>query len=224
MSRMWTPSAGPQKRTDLRVYGGVVETLHDEDIAFFHATYQLDLLPLSRVVKRAPAEGRYVLPIFDPYGHERGLVLRVPWAGAPLTATRPVPKADTYRSEQGPCQSFYEVALCAPYVSKTHERPVVLVEDQLSAIKLSAYGYNAVAFLGTPVDHLLSYNGSDRVSEIARWAKEREVIVALDPDATEDAFKFARKWSSAFKQLRVAILDKDLKDTDHIHFREVLGV
>lgn len=226
-SRAWTPSTTaldtrvfpPVVRTpEARFYVGQVLPLTPDDLGYFAKRYELRLSAIATRIARSD-DGRYVLPIYGPSGEKRGVILRKPWDGAPIScADSSAPKADTYRYEPGPLQSFYQVA---PW--EESRGVLVLVEDQLSAIKLAAYGYDSVALLGTPTDKLASYSGMDRVAEIVQAAGDREVIVALDADATEEAFKFARKWRSAFKRLRVAILANDLKDTTAADFERVLG-
>jgi hypothetical protein len=144
------------------------------------------------------------------------MVLRQPWLGAPRAGQGGRPKADTYKSKAGPLQSHYKALRGSDYL--------VVVEDQLSAIKLAAYGYDSVALLGVPDVYPSGYSGVDRVTEIARRAAGREVIVALDSDATETALLFAKKWGAMFVRLRVALLSADLKDTMADDFSEVLGV
>jgi DNA primase len=90
----------------------------------------------------------------------------------------------------------------------------IIVEDQISAIKLSAYGYNAVALLGT---HL----NMSKVREIQRVAKE--VVIALDADATNKAFKMAKEFGLAFDRVKVAIMKQDAKDTSAGEFLEIFG-
>lgn len=223
MSRVWTPSEHSGRvslaqwdEVRLRPYTGEILPLRDEDLAYFADKYELNIpLRAAGRIKRS-GDGRYVLPIFDPRGQERGVVIRQPWPGAPLKYHGTGPKADTYRSAPGPVQSHY---------GTSWRGVLVLVEDQLSAIKLAAYGYDSVALLGTPADKIGTYGGQDRVAEINKRARTHdEVIVALDSDATDAAFQFVRKWGSAFRRIRVAILERDLKDTPAGEFAEVLGV
>lgn len=214
MSRAWEPT--PKKVSTLRPYGGEIAVLEDKDFYYFQARYELDPGAIVDFIKVNPTWGRYVLPVYSPERAIRGHVIRVPWPGAPRVPIHSsYPKADTYMSKHEPVQSFYGSSSGA----------LVAVEDQLSAIKLAAAGYDAVAMLGTPWSKDLNgYQGADRIAEIAQTAGDRELIVALDADATEAAFEFARKWRYAFKKLRVAILSKDLKDTPMSEFGEVLGV
>jgi hypothetical protein len=214
MSQRWEPTPGIRPRVStLRPYVGRILPLDQEDIVFFTSKYELH--GFGHAIQVDPASSRYVLPIFSPEKAVRGHVLRTPWPGAPRQSYL-LPKADTYMLKHEPVQSFY---------SGFSGNPLIAVEDQLSAIKLAVYGLDSVAMLGTPWSKDVNgYQGADRVAEIARVAGDRELIVALDADATEAAFEFARKWRYAFKKLRVAILSKDLKDTPMSEFGEVLGV
>jgi hypothetical protein len=214
MSVAW--SRQPKAESTLRHCTEALEPLSQEDLAYFQTQYELYAGDLVGNIKAAPTSGRYALPIYGPDGAERGMVLRMPWLGAPRTGKQGGPKADTYKSRSGPLQSHYMAI----------ERPehLVVVEDQLSAIKLAAYGYDSVALLGVPDVYPTGYSGVDRVTEIARRAAGGEVIVALDSDATEIALLFARKWGCMFRRLRVAVLQADIKDTRAADFAEVLGV
>jgi hypothetical protein len=215
MSQRWEPTPGARPHVStLRPYVGRIVPLDKEDIDFFTSKYELDRF--GHYIQVDPASSRYVLPIFSPEKAVRGHVLRVPWPGAPRQSYAR-PKADTYMAKHEPVQSFYS--------GWKPNGPLIAVEDQLSAIKVAAWGEDSVAMLGTPWSKDLNgYQGADRVAEIARVAGDRELIVALDADATEASFEFARKWRYAFRKLRVAILSKDLKDTPMSEFREVLGV
>lgn len=217
MSRVWEPT--PKGRAfSLRPFGGDVVSLESNDLDFFRDAYEIDA---RGTIRLAPVTQRYVLPVYSPEYHVRGMVLRVPWAGAPRQACcgfkclSTCPKADTYMSRDEPVQSFYDGGGTA----------LVAVEDQLSAIKVAQYGLDSIALLGTPWSRdPKGYQGADRVMEIARAANGREVIVALDADATDAAFEFVKKWRYAFRRIRVAMLEKDLKDTKMQDFAEVLGV
>lgn len=219
MSIRWEPTPRANKPSTLRPYTGEIEPLDTDDFRFFSTKYELLPLTVAHYIKGVdPSTQRYVLPIYSPEGHVRGHVLRSTWPAGPREPYWGK-KADTYMAKHEPVQSFYF------YRGGMVRSPIVAVEDQLSAIKLVAAGYDSVAMLGTPWSKdLAGYQGADRISEIVRIAGTNEVIVALDADATDAAFEFARKWGPAFKKLRVAILSKDLKDTPLDEFHEVLGV
>lgn len=219
MSRVWTPShdsaGAPHPAARLRVYTRGTLPLRQEDLSYFKERFEIDPHEIRARIARG-SEGRYLLFILDPKGSSRGVVARTPWANAPFWTAFPPegPKAITYRSSWGPVQSHYGV----------HMGPLVVVEDQISAIKLASHGYGSVALLGTPADVVGTYGGSDRVAELASRARTHdEVIVALDSDATDAAFMFVRKWGSAFRRIRVAILSRDIKDTPSGELEEVLG-
>lgn len=197
-------------------YTGPLDSLTAEDFEFFQTRYGI-VTPQDRIGRGI--DFMYALPIDDPQGSRRGVVLRAAYNGSPLDGERyskypPGKKALTYMDKVAPVQAFY----------KGHggawNDALVIVEDQLSAMKVAETGLSSVALLGVPGEGEI---GMDRLRELTAY-KASEVIVALDADATENAFKFARKWGSAFKSLRVAILDRDLKDTPKANIFGVLGL
>lgn len=210
MSIKWEPTA--KKDRELRPYSGSLNLLDAADLSYFSSRYEIPEGMAAAHIRVARDCGKYALPIWDPAGIQRGVVLRQPWPGAPRSGGSG-PKADTYKNTFGPLQSHYFTGA---------DTPMVVVEDQLSAIKLAAYGYNSAALLGVPEVRYSGYSGVDRVTEIARRA--RSVIIALDNDMTEVAFLFVKKWAGMFDKLRVAILARDLKDTPASEFAKVLGI
>lgn len=223
MSRVWDKT--PKKAvSSLRPFGGEILPIELDDILYFKERYQIAGSISGRYIKLSPTTQRYILPILSPEGWARGLVLRLPWPKAPRTVPDlpfSLPKADTYMSRYEPVQSFYPSALSA---DDTHDG-LIVVEDQLSAIKLANHGFPSVALLGTPWSKdPAGFQHADRVAEIAEVAGRREVIVAFDADATAESFEFARKWGPAFHKSRVVILFADLKDTDYNEFGRILGV
>lgn len=210
MSRVW--DASPKKATELNPYEGPMYDLTKQDAEYLFTEYSLPFLWSSAFIKQNCT--RYLLPIRSPLGQTRGYVARQGWAGSPLEGKSGGQKAYTYMHASGPVQSFYVGA-------KTST--LVLVEDQLSAIKTSLAGINSCALLGMPVAASGSYSGADRIREIASL-RPSEVIVAMDADATDKAFQFVRNWGLAFSKCRVAILERDLKDEPLDDIREVLGL
>lgn len=207
----WTPAVKP-----LEPYQGKLEPLSVADFEYFETRYGITT-PNGRIFRGD--EDRYILPIFSPVDAlARGHVSRMPWPGSPMSGARDWSgklKARTYMAARGPIQSFYK-----GHGPQFVVRPLVVVEDQLSAIKLAEIGLNAMAILGTPNKGEI---GMDKLTELTRLPNT-ETIVALDADATEQAFEFARKWGSAFKKLRVAILQRDIKDTPKAEIFGVLGL
>jgi hypothetical protein len=105
-------------------------------------------------------------------------------------------KALTYINDDEEGLSWYKTSPSAP---------TVLVEDIPSSVRASKY-MNAVALLGTGI-------GVARANEISNHAV-RPICLALDQDATDLSFKWAKKYSLLWGDVRVLPLKKDLKDMD----------
>jgi hypothetical protein len=90
----------------------------------------------------------------------------------------------------------------------------VIVEDQISAAKVAQVGHVGAALTG-------SYISEDKVREIARY-KPSSVVIALDQDATGAAYKAARTWGLAFKDIKVLPLQTDIKDMKRKDVEELL--
>lgn len=197
------PASKPKPRSKLRPYRGEILPLSEEQEEFLIERFPMHTIPSCI---RSTGDGRYVLPIMNPYGYERGYLLRnFPESGL---SDWDGPKAMVYMHADGPVMSWF------PAGDYEH---LVLVEDQISAWCAQLAGISACALIGT---HL----NNDKVREIA-VQQPKEVIIALDADATEEAFKLARKWGLAFNKTRVAVLERDLKDEhDLFDIPEVLGV
>lgn len=98
-----------------------------------------------------------------------------------------------------------DAVAAAWYRWRRKSRVLVLVEDQVSAIKLAPY-VHALALLGT--------NLSDaKVAEINAITPAYEhVYISLDNDATGEAIKMQLANRGRIKGLLVAALGKDIKD------------
>lgn len=130
---------------------------------------------------------RLCLPIWRPDLRKRGVNYRS------LDGTRP--KALTYLEEGEVGLSWYQ---------RTRKKGVlVLVEDQLSAIRLSQY-CDSVALLGTNF-------GSDKVTEVKEQGY-RHLYLCLDNDATSTAIKLGIKLRDTLPSLKIIPLNKDIKD------------
>lgn len=147
----------------------------------------------------------YVLEVKTMDGYVRGYVVRRGcWSGDPpcnRTAATSGPKSRAYtNTDGGLLLSWHSPSeRDARYTGR-----IVVVEDQISAAKVAQAGYTGVALTG-------SYISEDKVKEIARY-KPTELVIALDADATGEAFKAARRWGLAFRAVRVLQLQKDIKD------------
>ena len=180
-----------------------------ENYDYFSARFELDTPTIM-----LSEDDRYVFPINNMLGHVSGYIVREPvWSGieCPRKGTGSGPKAVTYMHADSPTQSWYRTDSRLGGFKK-----LVLVEDMLSAMKVAQNGVDSVALLGTQLD-------ARKVREISQY-RPSEVIIALDEDATDQAFKLAKKWGLAFPKVRVAILEQDIKDTDNEDVAEVLGL
>jgi hypothetical protein len=138
----------------------------------------------------APHMDRYIYTVRGPRGRARGYVARS-FSGAE-------PKVLTYNEH--PAEPFIGWAL-QPHM---HEGSIVIVEDWVSAEKVSIHGIG-VALNGT-------HMGVDIACEIAEYSLNRPVIFALDRDAFAKSVEFASKYGGMFKQRpRVWRLKEDLK-------------
>ena len=138
---------------------------------------------------------RLVLPLFDDDGRCTGAALRS------LSGAKP--KALTYAE---PLQmSWYMNPASAS---------LVIVEDQLSAIKASRY-INAVALLGVNLN-------SDRARTIASNGFDN-VYLALDKDALAVSIKLAASLRSILR-MEVLSLQKDIKDMQDNDIKTLLRV
>lgn len=129
-----------------------------------------------------------VLPIRDPYGRVRGH----------LTRTFDNPKrVFTYKATAQPWLDWW---------AGDGTKPLVIVEDCLSACRLAGLGLGAVALLGTGIN-------VEQAKEIAQVAKisHSHVYIALDRDAHTKSIKLAQHHAHILKMLPVC-LDLDIKN------------
>lgn len=135
-----------------------------------------------------------IIPILDPNGQVRGHVVKTGLFPREQKSNR------IYKAKHEPMISW------SPSYKFSYEDDdsVTLVEDQISALKYTLAGRGrAVALLGTSLN-------MESVAEIQRVADH--VTIALDADATVQAFRLARRWGSAFKSCQVKILERDIKN------------
>lgn len=196
-------------------YYGTFEPVHAGSPAgqYFVKRFRLETWPAYSIGYNA--DNHYVLPIFNPLGRERGYNIRMKRWGGELRDNNFGQERDiknrVFMHSTEPVQSWY--------INRQLGNPraeVVLVEDQISAIKLWNEGITSVALLGTELNE-------EKVREIAQFGA-KTVIIALDRDATTKAFKHARKWGLAFPSVKVAMLNGDIKDTPFEETRTALGV
>jgi DNA primase len=130
-----------------------------------------------------------VLPIRDPYGGVRGHITR--------TLYETPKRVYTYKATAQPWLDWW--------FEPMNSAPVVVVEDVLSACRLSGLGYNAVALLGTGMSQ-------DQAKEIQTIADGRDVYIALDRDAFEKAIKHKTRHAHILDVTGVVCLTEDIKN------------
>lgn len=211
--RLVQPSQKHDPRESLRPYYGEYNPLSDKDFAYFKERFDLSRIPEFAIGVTERQE--YVFAVRGPDGQRiRGYLIRaIPWGGSPQAPRQPTTVAGKSKSfllmhALGATQSWF--------VGEMGLDTVVLVEDHISAMKVAQQGVTAVAIIGTNIDEV-------KVREIA-LTRPKQVIIALDQDATATAFKHARRWGLAFDSIRVAMLESDIKDTDNDKILGVLGL
>lgn len=94
-------------------------------------------------------------------------------------------------------------------------KPVVIVEDNWSAMKVQQAGYTGIALLGTHMSpEVAMHIATNRVGP---------VILCLDKDATEKAAGYVKKYGFLFGNLRFQPIDQDLKWKPEKEIRELIG-
>lgn len=200
-------SINTRQSTPLNPYTGRHHPLTADDRRYFFARFGLD----ANAKIYARRDGRYVLPITSQLGRVVGYTLRVPvWGGTPRCS-----RARTFTTKAKSLTYMHEAAAVMDFGESLDSDQLIIVEDQISRIKLNQHGYNAVALLGT---HL----SMDKAREIQQF-KAKQVILALDEDATDKAFRVAKKFGLAWGDTRVVMMGQDVKDTDSDEFNHLFG-
>lgn len=100
------------------------------------------------------------------------------------------------------------------YKFKRASDTVVLVEDQMSALKLAPY-VHAVALLGVNLSEA-------KVNEIKAGGYKR-VILSLDNDAIPVAIRLTLKWKDKLPGLAIFGIAKDIKDMTTEELKDYVG-
>jgi hypothetical protein len=186
-----TTKTGPKPLTaDLHM-------LSEREVEWFKTRFNLSEGAITSIRRTAH---RYALPIYAPDSSIRGWLTRRPWEGSPADteeARRDSSyqfKTLTYMENLDPVMSWYGVE---------DGNDTILVEDSISALRLAGRDQRSVSILGTGVN-------AGKIAELQR--NTTRIAIALDADATGQAFAMARKWHCAFDNCRVIVLSKDIKD------------
>ena len=207
------PQQDSATQLKLSTYHHPILPLDDADEQFFWDRFGLANMAGIFVSMR----DEYILAITSPLGYSRGYTVRQPvWKGTPQAPRQGFtypdgsspPKAKIYNHVAEPMQSF-----CRSHITN---EVLVVVEDQISAMKVAQIGVASVALGGTGVN----------LAKVREWTSigAQSVLLALDADATDQAFRIARKWHPAFDHLRVVMLEQDLKDSDNDDILSILGI
>lgn len=187
---------GKPAKSPTRPYKGALEPLPGEYLTMFRERFGLKPTELSAAgFKYAPDRDRIYMPVYGPNGRLRGAQLR----SYDESAWR---KADAHPETNTPWQGFYQLGQGRP-TNIVNPRTLVVVEDQVSAIKVARY-YNTMALLGT------NFTG-DKAAELA-GLNARNVLLALDEDATGQAIDIMRRNMLLLKGISVVLLERDFKD------------
>lgn len=168
----------------------------------------------------------YIFPVRGPDRQLRGHVVRQPvWKGMPKAPHvgrtwdpdanqgqgGPMPKTKVY-----PCSTQPLLAWYPPMYDDYAWEHLVVVEDQLSAMKVAQAGVRSVALLGNGMN-------IEQLRDIVRQ-KPSIVTIALDPGAEGQAQRLAKEYGLYFEKTRVVALEADPKDILAKDLRGELGV
>jgi hypothetical protein len=177
--------------------------LTDLQIQFFEAKYGITGKELAYAgFLYAPTEGKFVQPVYGPGRAYRGVVLR----------DYNVKDVKSHRNVlHEPWQGWY---------FNPNPRGIVIVEDQLSALKAARF-YTTVALLNTTFTQ-------DKALEIKRVQDSQNiktVLLSLDFDARETAMGLVKRWGSFIEGLCMELTtnNKDLKYWSDEKLRELIA-
>lgn len=179
-----------------KVFDGLVYDLSEDVRQRVHALW--GITDFTHMYWTDSYRGRLAMSIRSPKYLHRGWVLR-----------------DIYNKSDVKALSFIDEGEEGISWYKNHVgADTIIVEDIPSAVRASSV-LNAVALCGTGV-------GLSRAMEIQEHAPGRK-LVALDQDATAEAFRIARKWALLWGDVAVLPLKKDIKNMTEEELKELLA-
>lgn len=196
------------------------------DVVYFRERFEID--PHMDIFTTIHDE--YILPVRGPNFDLRGHVQRQPvWKGeprAPRTGRTwdpdanegkggPMVKTKVFPVSTAPLLAWYSPAK-DNLIGQELRRELVVVEDQLSAIKCAQAGVPSVALLGNGMN-------IEMVRDIVK-VRPHCVTIALDPGAEGQAQSLAKKFGLYFRRTRVVALEADPKDLLIRDLLEELGL
>lgn len=171
-----------------RPYEYKLEKLDENQIRFFRSSFSLvDKEIRDNGIKYSPEHSRYYFPLFNRRGYDVGGIAR--------SYKKASPKSLTYWTHDGPRLHYPR--------TETNSETCVLVEDIVSGIRVARF-LPAIVLLGTSLN-------KQQVAAIATDYKN--VICALDPDATQVSITHKKRHGLSFRNFLIAPLSKkDPKD------------
>lgn len=196
----------PDKKNKVNSFTYEVSKLSNEQYRRLILNYNLTVDEIdSNEIQWVSETRRLAIPLFDKnylrWGWEAKIIkgLEPPWIKGKGTT-----KSIVYPTQESYTRLYYP-KLSKEYVkerSSMNEDTIVLVEDVFSAIRVMRYRDSA-ALLGCNLDLV-------QVLELMDGYKN--IILALDADATQKAIKIAKEYSGYFEHFEVKQLNKDPKD------------
>lgn len=183
-----------------RIFDTPTRILTEEEAGILWDRYRLGYPDINRYGLRATISDtpRLVVPVRSISGAIRGYETRwlVPQGGQGKGA-----KTLHYRHIDEPWMGWFfnpGVFRGAP-----PKKTVVLVEDVLSAIKVSRQ-FVCVSLMG-------SHLSDAHVTELAKMCRGFEIVLALDRDAADKAVKFVKRYNVILPELVAIFIEKDMK-------------
>lgn len=187
-----------------RCYSALTRVPSREEIEYLKQRYFIqpsDVYRYRLAVTTDQAE-KLVIPIYGPRFNKRGYEARV------FIKENSGPKTMHYKEVDEPWLGWFFTNSS----SINSIKPVVIVEDVLSAIRVSQKA--------TAVSLMSSHMAMKDIMEVARLTDD--IILCLDKDATQKAFGFQKKFAYVAPQLRVVPIEKDLKYYDDKSLEEII--
>ncbi len=189
----------------LNPWKGSLRSLSHEEIVYFKERFNISPL-VARAGIRVTENNTYFMEVKGFYGGSirrlGGVERLVPWPDSPTVPEypfgEPPSKTKYWKEVDAPAVAYY----LEPPTTRGHK--VVVEEDQLSAMALQSHDVGAIALLGTTMDMKTAMH-------IQRLGLQP--IVALDSDASRQAFKMVKRYGAAWDNPKVMLLEQDIKDT-----------
>ncbi len=183
--------------------------LGQEDYDSLQAMYGVTPRILDRFEVKKDSYGRLVLPVFSPQRRQIGCVTREVLRNGKKRVL-------SWKVADEPWQCWYTV----PGASA-----LVIVEDQISALRLCQEGVSALALLGT----LLSPEKTDQIRKyfvdphLQAGLPSPTIVLALDKDATSTAIRYRKQYGGYLGNFNVIFLSKDIKNLPENEVLEFIG-